>query len=226
MTLPAVVTLRPRPHQAPRLLVASWALSVATGSALVALGPHPPRPEPHTLSPYSVAAFLRTAAGPDARAIRVNGLYGSGHHGAWQFVAHLTWTTPDGHTMGGTTTLPQLAGHTALDSTFDRPRLEVEEHLGWTLDTLAAVLDSLPGTDAPLAMVELNIPTAESPETAVASKTGEGIVTFCHDEATRAAVCLTRSEHTKRPRTFADELTDQPLLDALSVQRTSTPIGG
>ena len=98
----------------PRLIAGSWTASVLTGAALLALGAHPARPEPDALSPYSLAAYLRRLAGPAATDIRINGVYGSGHHGAWQFVAALTWRTPEGTITGGTTSLPQLAGAPTL----------------------------------------------------------------------------------------------------------------
>ncbi len=207
------MTLQPRPTQPPKSATACWAVSVMTGAVLLAAGTQPARPEPRTLGPYSVAGYLQRIAGPDARDIRVNGLYGSGHDGAWQFIAHLTWHTADGDVAGGTTSLPQLAGQPALDSAFSAERLTSEQGLGWTLSTLDAVLDSLPSPDAPLALVDLEIPTS-SPAELIACFAGRDAIAHCE----------TRDQSGDRRDTSTEELLDEPLLEALSVQRMSAPV--
>jgi hypothetical protein len=207
------MTLAARPSRAPNSMAVSWGLSVIAGFALVAVGPHPARPEPQTLSPYSVASYLRRIAGPEARDIRVNGLYGSGHHGAWQFVAHLTWHTPDGDVAGGTTSLPQLAGQPALDSAFSAERLTQEERLGWTLRTVADVLDKTPRPDDDLALVDLEIP-ASGPASLIA----------CHAHVEIVARCETRDARGSLANVDSEWLLDQPSLGAVSVQRSSAPI--
>jgi hypothetical protein len=203
----------PRPAQAPRVVKTCWALALLIGAALVIVRPHPARPEPNALSPYSLASYLRRVAGPDAHQIRVNGFYGSGHQGAWQFVAHLTWRTSDGQIAGGTTMLPLLAGQPTLKSSLRRARLDTEEHIGWTLKELDAVLDKASEVDAPLALAELEIPSD-----------GAGKATTCHAHLGSPASCEARDSRARRSNLFQDQLTDQPFLDALSVQRASEPI--
>lgn len=179
------------------------------------LGPHAPRPEPDALSPYSLAAYLSRVAGPAARDIRVNAAYGSGHDGAWQVTAHLTWRTPAGEIAGGTTTLPQLAGAPAVASEFDTARLTQEERLGWTMPELDKALDALPGVNDPLAMLELQIPLV-----------GAGSVVSCHAQPQQRASCESRERDGARTRTFGDSLSDRPELEYLSVQRASAPVTG
>ena len=58
------MNLAPRPHTAPALVAGCWTLSVLTGATLVAIGPTESRPEPDSLSPYSLAAYLRGVADP------------------------------------------------------------------------------------------------------------------------------------------------------------------
>jgi hypothetical protein len=207
------VTAAPRPTRAPALIAGCWSLSVVAGAALLAVGPVAPRPEPAELSPYSLAAYLSRVAGTDARDIRVNGVYGSGHGGAWQFTAHLSWFDADGVVRGGTTTLPQLAGSDPLQSDLDDARLQAEQDIGWSLADLDAALDQLSGVSDPLAMLELEI----LPD-------GAGDVTSCHSTAPGvAARCRTISRDGELGPAFADELTDSPLADALSVQRARQP---
>ena len=94
----------------PRAIAATWALSALLGGIAVGVAAARPKPQPRTLSPRTVARYLTDIA-PAARAdVRVNGIYGSGHAGAWQFVAHVTWRTADGTIDGGVTNLPILAG--------------------------------------------------------------------------------------------------------------------
>lgn len=207
------MSLRPRAHDAPRPIKACWAIATLAGLALVSLGPHPTH-EPRTLSPASLSSYLRRAAGPNAHDIRVNGFYGSGHHGGWQFTAHLTWRTPDGQIAGGVTTLPELASATAWTSTVDTNRLATEQRIGWTLADLDRILDELPATDDPLAMLNLDIIAGQPVE-----------VVYCHSNPGATASCEARDRERSR-RTFRDALLDEPLLAPLSVQRTSAPVLG
>lgn len=203
------MNLTPRPVRPPTLVAGCWALSVVSGAALLAVGPAAPRPEPAELSPYSLAAYLTRVAGPDARQVRVNGVYGSGHDGAWQFTAHLSWREADGTVRGGTTELPQLAGSAALDSDFDTTRLELEQDIGWTMNELDSALDKLTGVNERLAMLELEI----RPD-------GTGQVASCHSPAADgAATCGTVRRDGNVGPTSPGRLTDEPLADALSVQR-------
>jgi hypothetical protein len=207
------MTAAPRPARAPALIAGCWAVSVVTGAGLLAVGPVAPRPEPAELSPYSLAAYLTRVAGPDARDIRVNGVYGSGHDGAWQFTAHLSWRDAGGTVRGGTTTLPQLAGSDPLQTDLADDRLQAEQDVGWSLSDLDAALDQLTGLSDPLAMVELEI----LPD-------GTGDVTSCHSAASGAAAgCRTVSREGEFGPSFTDALSDSPLADALSVQRARQP---
>lgn len=199
----------PRPARAPTLVAGCWALSVVSGAALLAVGPTEPRPEPAELSPYSLAAYLQRIAGPQAQPVRVNGVYGSGHAGGWQFTAHLSWRDPTGAVRGGTTKLPQLAGTPAVASDFSTERLEAEQRIGWTMTELDAALDKLTGVNDPLAMLELEI----RPE-------GSGNVVSCHADATAApASCRSVRRDGDLGPLVSGRLTDAPLADALSVQR-------
>lgn len=204
------MSLTPRPVRAPVLIRGCWALSVVSGAALLAVGPTAPRPEPTSLSPYSLAAYLSRAAAPDAQQIRVNGVYGSGHDGAWQFTAHLSWRDPTGTVGGGTTTLPQQAGSAALDSDVDADKLEAEQEIGWTLTELDAALDKLTGISDRLAMIELEI-----------RGDGSGQAVSCHSPAVDAeAACRRVRRDGELGPTFPGTLTDSPLGEALSVRRT------
>lgn len=202
---------RSRPHRAPGPVIACWAGSLVAGAALLAVGPVAPAREPKELSPYSLAAYLERVAGPAARDVRVNGIYGSGHSGGWQFVAHLTWLDATGTVRGGTTNLPLLAGAEPLVSTAHPDRLIVEQQHGWTLNAIDKALDTLDAVSAPLAMVELEIDAA-----------GDGEVLFCHGSSVEAD-CETRSKSARRTSDFADRLTDTPDLAAVSVRQASTP---
>lgn len=95
----------------PRMVVMTWALSALLGGAAVGVAATRPEPLPRTLSPYTVARYLTDIAPAARDDVRVNGIYGSGHRGAWQFVAHVTWRAADGTIDGGVTNLPLLAGN-------------------------------------------------------------------------------------------------------------------
>ena len=198
----------PRPHTAPALVAGCWTLSVLSGAALVAIGPTEPRPEPDSLSPYSLAAYLRGVADPDARQVRVNGLYGSGHAGAWQVTAHISWLDPTGGVQGGTTTLPQLAGTATLDTDLDTSRLQAEHDIGWSMQDLDAALDRLDGVSDPLAMLELEI----LPD-------GSGRVLSCRSASPGPATCQLASRDRDVRPTGGETLTDIPAGGALSIQR-------
>jgi hypothetical protein len=203
------VKAEPRPHAAPRVVIGCWAASLAVGALLLAVGPNAPAREPTELGPYSLAAYLERVVGPDARDVRVNSFYGSGHSGGWQFVAHVTWLDTGGVVRGGTTSLPQLAGSEPLVSEADSGRLVKEQQIGWTLDDVDNVLDRLDHLDARFALLELEIP-----------ESGRGDLVFCRAESSDGQ-CEARSRAGQRTRQFADRLSDEPLLGALAVQRAS-----
>ena len=196
----------PRPVSPPKAVVGCWAVSVAAGVYLV-ITPTGSTREPSALSPYSVAAYLREVAPDDARDVRVNGLYGSGHGGAWQFIAHLTWREPEGEIAGGTTNLPILAGGNSIQSSFDAERLDHEHAIAWSLDDLDSVLDSFDDVDAPLAMVEFE-PTGTS-----------AVITHCGGDRTEPAACEVRQRDGDVVSRERIELTDEPLQGPLAVQR-------
>jgi hypothetical protein len=123
--------------------------------------------------------YLADAAGSGVSDIRVNGVYGSGRHGAWQFVAHLTWRQRDGSVGGGIVSLPQYAGAPAADSPFTAGRLANEERAGWTLPQLRDRTTGLPGTDATLALLELEI-----------TPSNDGTLTFCSATRIGSARCI------------------------------------
>lgn len=204
------MTFLPRPFATPRIVISSWLVFVLTGAALVAQAAW--EPELSALQPATLDRYLARVAAPDARDIRVNGVYGSGHGGAWQFVAHVTWRTAAGRVEGGNTTLPQRAGSPAVTSDFGPTRLQDEEDRGWSLSDLRTTLRDLPGVGDPLAMLALEIPTGET-----------GTVVSCRAAEAGPADCATRTRtgHVSR---FGDGLTNRPELDALSVQRDSAPV--
>jgi hypothetical protein len=194
-----------RPVTAPRWVRGAWALSVLLGGALLLTEPAH-SDEPAGLAPATMARYLSDAAGADARDIRVNGLYGSGHAGAWQFVAHITWLDEAGNIHGGTVTLPQQAGQPAVRSDFDEKRLRAEAEIGWSLSELADRADRLEGTADRLSLLELEIPVGVS-----------GTLTSCHAAAPGLGECRELSTDGER-RDFTGTLSDEPLNGALSVQ--------
>lgn len=204
------MTPLPRPAVAPRLVVGCWALSVLSGAALLA--PHALSSTSSALEPATLDRYLARSAPPGSRDIRVNGVYGSGHGGAWQFVAHLTWRGVDGRVGGGTTTLPQRAGAPAAASDFDQTRLVAEESQGWTLSEIRRALGRVARTSDQFSMLSLEIPAGEP-----------GRLTACHASDPRKASC-TAQTRSGPVSTFSDTLTDQPALAALSVQRLSAPV--
>jgi hypothetical protein len=194
-----------RQFAAPPMVVAYWLLSVVAGAGLLASSSRTSSQQ--TLAPQTLDRYLTAAAGPDAKDIRVNAVYGSGHQGAWQFVAHLTWRSPDGTVHGGTSVLPQDAGRAATTSTFDDDRLAAEERRGWPLTELRSRLAHIREQSEPLALLELEIPAERS-----------GSLTFCYSRRPPTATCRTTTRR-RDAATFADTLTDEPPLEALSVQR-------
>src|SRR5438270_242487 len=139
------MTLAARTAQAPRWVTACWAVA-AVGGAVLVLSSSPTQASQHTLGPSTLASYLQRVVGPHAHEVRVNGVYGSAHDGAWQFVAHLTWRDAAGSIHGGTTDLPTLAGAATLPSEFGDGRLSAEEDIGWSLHTLDLVLGKVQHT--------------------------------------------------------------------------------
>ena len=192
----------------PRGIAVTWALATLVGGITVGVAAARPEPQPRTLSPRTVARYLAGIAPAPRDDVRVNGVYGSGHSGAWQFVAHVTWRNADGMIDGGVTNLPVLAGEPAWGSPIDRSRFDSEHAMGWTVDELATVLARLDDTDDDLELVELEI-------TAVRES-----VIACHGRrADMLGHCVERDRRGREVRTFDAPLTDDPLGQALAVQR-------
>lgn len=201
---------RPRVQRPPLFLLRCWWLSVAAGALVVGVMPRSSGADVG-LTPATLPLHLRQAAPPDARDVRVNGVYGSGRSGAWQFIAHLTWRLPDGSIGGGLVSLPEGAGDPAALSPFAAQRLAAEERLGWPLSELAAATARLPDKAAWAAMLELAIPAA-----------GESTVTFC--AADRHALARCRSRYRHGPwRTHSRRLQVNQQGGALSVTAASHP---
>jgi hypothetical protein len=156
----------PRGVRPTRLVVSCWSASVLAGGALVALPAHAGAPQ--GLTPSTLPSYLRLAAGSGSRDIRVNGVYGSGRDGAWQFVAHISWVDRGRQVRGGVVELPAGVGADPSTSPLTTARLISEEHRGWTLDQLAHAIANAAPRQLPLAMLELEIPSQT-----------DGTLTFC-----------------------------------------------
>jgi hypothetical protein len=191
----------------PLSIGAGWAASVLSGLLLVGLGPIPQASLPEGLLPATVTRYLAALLPKDARQIRLNNLYGSGHHGAWQFKAHLTWRDPAGAIHGGGTTLPLLASADPIDFDFDAGRLEREERIGWTLDEAAKLLRRIPDVRSRLAMIEM-VPDPGHPA-AVVTCAADDVNTDCQDWDRRGRLV----------RRYEGQLIDTPLDGPESVQR-------
>lgn len=202
------MTLAIRRPGVPRAVVAIWAVSVALGGLTVGVAAARPEPQPRTLGPRTVVRYLAELVPAQRDGVRVNGIYGSGHSGAWQFVAHVTWRAADGTIDGGVTNLPILAGEPPWVSPIDRSRFDREHAMGWTFDELAAVLARVDHIDADLTMVELEV-------TAIRDS-----VIACHGRRSdMLGRCVERDRRGREVRTFDAHLTDNPLGQATAVQR-------
>lgn len=204
------MSLHARPVIAPRWVAGCWAAAVVSGAATILVSEGTSQATPRTLGPATVASYLERVAGPDARDIRVNGVYGSAHNGAWQFVAHLTWHDSAGAIHGGTTNLPALAGAPASISEFSPDRLSTEELIGWTSAMVQQVFTAVPQPDAPLAFVELQITEQQA------------TVLTCAGEIGRPAACRVLDGQGRQVQSFDDQLADDPSAGALAVSRRGT----
>lgn len=218
----------PRPARPPRPVIACWAFGLAAGAVLIGLtGAHHltgPGGQTAGLAPSTLARYLQAAAPPGASDVRINGVYGSGHAGAWQFVAHLSWRTPSGQLQSATTQLPQQAGTSTPDPSLAGARLADEQRIGWTPAQLQAALAADPSLDsAVLGSLELQTADADStlttctpiggPVPPVSGAAGDGAL-----GAGQASSCVTQRPDGSRSR-FADVLRDSPAGGPLSVQR-------
>jgi hypothetical protein len=191
----------------PRIVAATWVLAMFVGGTAVAVAAIRPEPQPRMLSPRTAARYLAEIVPASRDAVRVNGIVGSGHGGAWQFAAHVTWHEPDGTINGGVTVLPDLAGDDPWDSPVDPSELPHEHEIGWTLDQLAAVLAHPKGTDDDRAMVELEITASRDS------------VIACHSPRDAVARCTEYDRTGRRTRAFTSRLSDTPLAGAVAVER-------
>ena len=186
---------------------------VVTISAAALVGA-PDAATPSGLNAQTVARALADSVPPNARDVRVNGVYGSAHKGTWQFVAHMTWRGADGVIHGGSTELPQNGGQKLVSSELTQDQLDSEEQMGWTIDRLEHATRNIDLGSTTLAMVDLEI-TAESGSTLVACTASAADV---------AARCAEYNAAGDVSRRFADRLLDEPALNAISVQRESAPV--
>jgi hypothetical protein len=192
----------------PRIVAATWALATFVGGETVAVAATRPEPQPRTLSPRTVARYLADLVPAPRNAVRVNGIYGSGHTGAWQFVAHVTWRGADGTINGGVTDLPLLAGRAPFNSPIDPSRFSREQAIGWTLDQLAGVLARIGDADDDLAMVELEV-----------TATRDSVIA-CHSDLDALGHCVERDRSRRPLRAFDALLSDDPLEGAVAVKRS------
>lgn len=199
------------------MVVACWVVSVLAGGAAVAVtaAHRAGRTLPPTtgLAPSTLAHYLTAAAGPDAHDLRINGIYGSGSSGAWQFVAHLSWLDSTGTLESATTDFPQQTGTTTPDPSLSGAQLADEQRIGWTIEELQDAIRNDNGLDnAPLASLELQTTDSESDITTCISKDAVA------SETGAPAACVTRTlDGASRP--FSDVLTVSPGGGPLSVQR-------
>jgi hypothetical protein len=203
------MTPRARSQRAPRRIIGSWCVATVTGAAVVLATGGSLQAAPTTLGPSTLAGYLQRAVGPGAHDIRVNGVYGSAHDGAWQFVAHITWRDSRGAVHGGTTDLPILAGTRTTTSPFGTERLAHEEAMGWPLPTLRRVFGGIRHSDASLALVELQITPAAA-----------SLVT-CAARVARKAACEVLDAAGHATSHFMARLTNEPTAGPLAVRRAA-----
>jgi hypothetical protein len=192
----------------PRAVIAAWVLSALLGGTAIGVVATRPAPPPRTLSPRTAARYLADLVPARRSDVRVNGIYGSGHSGAWQFVAHVTWRTADGTIDGGVTDLPVLADSPPWESPVDSSRFPSEHERGWTLDQLADTFAHIGNTDDDLVMVELEVTASRDS------------VIACHSDRDALGRCVERDRSGRQVRAFDARLSDDPLDGALSVKRT------
>ncbi len=174
------------------------------------------------LSPLTLPRYLLAAAGTGARDVRINGVYGSGQDGVWEFVAHLSWQTSTGQLSSAAFVLPmQLTAPASetTDTALAGRQLADEQRIGWTPQQLQHVLDQTTAIDnAPLALLELQTADAGSELTtcrAGALPTAGG---------TSPAAC-TDHDLADHATTFSDQIQDSSDDGPLSVQRLGHLLG-
>ncbi len=143
---------------------------------------------------------------PDAVDPRISGAYGSGHHGSWQFTAYLTWRTPSGQVRGGRVDLPAGGASAPWDLPSVDDKLRLEHDIGWTLPRIERDARQLTDPAAPLALLELEIPSS-----------GVATLTTCSARTTTGEGRCTQQTDGTAPSTFTSQLLDEPSLGALAV---------
>jgi hypothetical protein len=209
--------IRARPVRPPgRLLAAAVGAASACALVLVAAGP-PPGPlfRSGRLAPDTVLGQLRALLPADARAARVDNLYGSATGGVWQFVAFLSWRDAGGRLHEGQTELPLLLQGRLLPGTLDAGQLAVQQRIGWPLAALQGVLDQLPPVAAGEAMLEA-APAPGRPDR----------VTFCRAAGRGRLACEVLDRTGRLVRRFSDGLRSCVFGGPLAVQRASDPVTG
>ncbi|HVB26514.1 MAG TPA: hypothetical protein VNE21_01230 [Mycobacteriales bacterium] len=204
----------------PRGIASAWAGALILGAAAVGASgaasgaaPGATAAAPVTgLAPATLVSFLAREAGPHPHDLRIDGVYGSGHGGAWEFVAALSWRDASGHVSGGTTELPALAGQPALTGVLSAAQLAAAEPIGWTPGQLSRALSRLPGLDDTLALIDVEVTRPDSDLLACSG-------------TVRSAHCVVVSRSGALLRSFVDRLTDAPSLRALAIQRVDAPVG-
>jgi hypothetical protein len=201
------MSLAPRRLLPARPAATVWVAAIVLWPALslAAVASRPRRGDDTALSPRTVVAHLLRALPAGAHDVRINALYGSGHSGTWEFVAHLTWRDSSRTLAGGRTELPRAAGQFLLPTALPHSRLLSEHALGWTPDRLAEAARRMPAA-APLAMIELASPA-----------TGEPLsLTRCW-RRNRADYCVGAEGDVPSPAALQDD----PGMGPLSVRRSS-----
>lgn len=164
---------------------------------------------PPANSPTELTAALLSAVPLDGTDPRISGVYGSGHHGTWQFTAFITWRTSSGDVQGGRVDLPTDDGHATspTDLGYDDDRLHREHDIGWTSQRLGDTLGQVPAEDA-LAMLELQIPDS-----------GTATFTACAARNTVEPATCESATDGQAPQRVRSALIDQPGNGAIAVQR-------
>ena len=226
-----------RDHAAPLPVRAAWLVAVTAGAAVLVLfaaatgsaigttsgsgdgnpttsaSPSAPTGGSSTatggLAPGTLGAALQAVVPADGSDPRISGVYGSGHHGSWQFTAFLTWTTGDGPVAGGRVDLPARGASPPIDLDLAPDKLDREHQIGWTPARLQDEASRSTDPQASLALLELEI----VPD-------GTYTLTGCSTSPDGAAHCQRQTpDSTEGP--VPNELTDDPDAGPLAVRRAT-----
>lgn len=192
----------------PRFVILTWMVSIVLGGAVVGTAAAQPEGQARSLNPRTLSGYLAQVVPVGAKEIRVNGVYGSGHSGAWQFVAHLTWNNA-GTLAAGVTNLPVMAGTQPIKSALDAAKLLSEHEMGWTIAELDRVLSRLEKTDQDRMLVELEVTTSR-----------DSVVACGAADNPERGRCTEHDRAGRKLRSFPATLRDEPAAGALSVRQT------